>query len=214
MFIAALAAASPAPAPSPRIHRWPDHLLPSVQPATTSGPGRAPESGSSPRPGRAPEPGSSPRPSRAPRPVPAATPTPKPVPTPRPTPTPSWPQAITIHAGDQRLSTGPELGLEPVQLPIVNRYTGPDGCWLAVLSRRPRGAACQLGPDTYLHGLVRVQGAYDDDGFAKPKGFKGKPKQLAAEAGLQRALREAFPAADDAWPGGETFLFTPLLDPS
>lgn len=145
--------------------------------------------------------------------VAAPKPTATPRPTPRPTPTPSWPTVITVYAGDQRISTGPEFGFEAVQLPIINLYTGVDGCWLAALSHNPRGAAYQLGPDAWVHGLVRVQGSYDDDGQAKPKGFKGTPKKLIADPALQWLMRQTFPAiANDAWASGETYLFTPLLE--
>lgn len=102
---------------------------------------------------------------------------------------------------DGSISMVPHDGHEERTLPTVNRYTGPDGGYIAVYSRNKEYAAYSVGDGIFVVGQIRMQGQYVD-GIFVPKGYEGK--DISADPDLKALCDATFPESAPCWAGGDT----------
>jgi hypothetical protein len=90
-----------------------------------------------------------------------------------------------------------QVGANP--LPIVNRFTGPRGGYIAMYSRDASKAVYCVGGDIYVVGVVRLEGTYRRRIF-HPRGYLNKDISAAQE--FKDLCRELFGV--EGWAGGDT----------
>jgi C1A family cysteine protease len=96
----------------------------------------------------------------------------------------------------------PMTGYEERALPTVNRYTGPDGGYIACYSRNEEGGVYSVGDGIYVMGQIRLQGQYINRTFY-PKGYENK--DISAVQEFKDLCNQTFPACKGGgWAGGDT----------
>ncbi len=84
-------------------------------------------------------------------------------------------------------------------LPVVTRYNGPAGGYIAMYTRDRSKAIYPVGGSIYVVGVVRLEGKYIGRVF-HPRGYKNKDISAAQE--FKDLCRELFDV--DGWAGGDT----------
>jgi hypothetical protein len=84
-------------------------------------------------------------------------------------------------------------------LPVVNRYRGSDGGYIALYTRDPNKAVYSVGGGIYVVGVVRLKGGYVGRVF-HPHGYLNQDISAAQE--FKDLCRELFDV--EGWAGGDT----------
>jgi hypothetical protein len=84
-------------------------------------------------------------------------------------------------------------------LPVVNRYRGPDGGYIALYTRDRKKAVYTVGGGIYVVGVVRLKGEYVGRVF-HPHGYLNQDISVAQE--FKDLCRELFDV--EGWAGGDT----------
>ncbi len=112
------------------------------------------------------------------------------------------PTEINVYVKSNNVSNQFFSGSTKKVLPIANNYKGSDGVYIAVYTKKSRGAVYSVGNGIYVAGLIRVKGKWKGN-IAVPEGWDNH--DISASNDFSKFAAYYYPTfADNCWVGGDT----------